>query len=304
MRFHRFPLLLVFALIAPFSFAQQTTSSTPQALALLQQSLAALTGGQSLTDVTLSGTARRIVGSNDESGSAVLKAIAAGAGRMDVTFPSGPRSELQNSAGAGPLGFWSGPDGVSHPISNHNLMTDSAWFFPALMFARLNSPQGYVVSYIGQETRNGQPVVHLSAIQQFPNLTPKAVSAMQHLSQTEIFLDPSTNFPLALAFNVHPDNDAFLDIPVEIRFSDYRSASSFGVAAGFSLPSASSPQIPFHIQKFLNNSLLLDFQAQTVSLNSGLSPTDFVVAGLQTGSSPPPASSAVAVSDSAREVRP
>lgn len=69
--------------------------------------------------------------------------------------------------------------------------------------------------------------------------------------------------PAAITYNIHPDNNALLDIPVEIDFSDYRLVS--GV------------QIPFHIQKCLNNSLLLDFQVQNAAINSGLSASEFTV---------------------------
>jgi len=69
------------------SAAQQNASSSTQASQLLRQSLAALQGNMSLTDVTLSGTARRIVGSDDESGTAVFKALASGAGAWTSRFP-------------------------------------------------------------------------------------------------------------------------------------------------------------------------------------------------------------------------
>src|SRR5882762_8646540 len=103
--------------------AQQTATSSPQALLLLQQSLRALVGGQTLSDVTLSGTARRIAGSDDETGTVVLKAASSGALRLDFSYPSGPRAELRSAAttDALPTGAWSGPDGAAHPIALHNL---------------------------------------------------------------------------------------------------------------------------------------------------------------------------------------
>ncbi len=58
---------------------------------------------------------------------------------------------------------------------------------------------------------------------------------LQHLSQVEIYLDSGTLLPVALAFNIHPDNDAGLDIPLEMRFSDYRYVSG--------------AQVAFHIQR-------------------------------------------------------
>ena len=88
----------------------------------------------------------------------------------------------------------------------------------------------------------------------------------QHLSETDIFLDSTTSLPVAIAFNIHPDNNALLDIPAEIQFSDYRTVKG--------------AQIPFHLQKFINNTLTLDLQFQSATTNSGLLATDFVATGV------------------------
>src|SRR6266852_3443506 len=107
------------------SVAQQTaSSSSTHASQLLQQSLAALQGNTSLSDVTLSGPARRIAGSDDESGTATYKAIP-GANRLDLSLSGGARSEIVNLTAAPPLGAWSGPDGVSHSMPLHNLMNQA-----------------------------------------------------------------------------------------------------------------------------------------------------------------------------------
>jgi hypothetical protein len=271
---------LVLALITQFAVAQQTTTSSPQPLVLLQKSLAALGGAQTLTDVTLSGTARRIAGSDDDTGTAVFKALASGAGRTDLSLSSGQRSEVQSSVGAnlsspsGPAGTWSGPDRISHPIAFHNSLSESAWFFPAFAIARrlsasgLPAGAGYVTTYIAHETRNGQSVEHISVSQTPSSQDAAGAPTLQHLTQVDFFLDSSTLLPAAISFNTHPDNDAGLDIPAEVRFSDYRAV------APASLP-ASSLQVPFHVQKYLNNSLILDFQAQTVTFNTGLAASSF-----------------------------
>ncbi len=242
--------------------AQQTTTSSPQALLLLQQSLAALQGNTAISDVTLSGSARRIAGPDDETGTGTVKALSGTGTRIDLSLPSGTRSELRNTSGAPPVGSWSGPDAVWHPISNHNLFTDPGWF-PAFTLSSLLSAPNVVITYVGPETHNGQSVIHVIASQQFPALSSDPASLMQHLTQTDIFLDPNTNLPVALAFNTHPDNNALLDLPVEIRFSDYRLVNG--------------AQISYHVQKYLNNSLLVDFQAQSVILNSGLTAATFQV---------------------------
>jgi hypothetical protein len=242
--------------------AQQTVTTSPQALQLLQRSHSALAGSQTLTDVTLSGTARRIVGSDDESGSIVLTTTASGSSKLALSFASGNRSEVRTTSNNSPTGSWSGPDSVAHPISYHNLMTDSG-LFPSFALANLLASQNTVATYVGQEVRNGASVIHLSAYQQFPGITGANAVLPQHLSQIEIFLDPTTFLPASIAFNAHPDNNALVDIPIAVDFSDYRAVNGI--------------QVPFHVQKSINNSLSLDLQFQNISINTGLSASSFQV---------------------------
>ena len=257
-------LLLVLALSVLASAAQLAPSaSSPQAIQLLQRALLALSGGAPPADITLTGTAHRIAGSDDETGAAVLKALASGASRMDLNLSSGPRSEIQNSSDGSPAGTWSGPDGVAHAISFHNLLTEPAWFFPAFPITHGLS-SGYVAAYVGPETRDGQAVEHLTISQTSALQTPSGAPTIGHLSQMDFFIDSSTLLPAAVTFNIHPDNNAPLDIPVEVRFSDYRAVN--GV------------QVPFHVQKFLNNGLVLDLQFATAVLNTGLAASLFQVA--------------------------
>jgi hypothetical protein len=286
----------IFCLVSISASGQQTTSSAtpltasdPRAVALVQRSLGALIGSASVNDVTLTGTVQRVAGSDDDTGTATLTATVGGDSKISLNLPSGLRSEIRNSAGT-PLpgalppgvpasaaqalqsvGAWSGPDGALHPIVSHNLMNDAAWFFPALTLANLAS-QNYVVSYIGQETINGQSVVHLSSSRQIvvssgSSINPPGppgmslTSFMQQLSQMEIYLDPTTSLPVALAFNAHPDGNALVDIPTQVEFSNYQKTA--GV------------QVPLHVQKYLNNNLVLDLQFTNATLNSGLSASAF-----------------------------
>src|SRR6266851_2042610 len=148
--------LVVFVLSLRVS-AQQPAAAQ-EAPPLLQRALTALAGGAAITDVTLTGAARRVAGSDNESGTVTLKALATGESRADFSFPSGPRSEVRAPSQGAHIGVSSGPDGVRHPILQHNLMTDSSWFFPGLTLARLVSSTDQVVTYVGRETRNGQSV--------------------------------------------------------------------------------------------------------------------------------------------------
>jgi len=267
MRIPRFVFLFVLFTFAKSMLAQQATASSPQAVALLQQSLTALTGGHPITDVTLSGTAQRIAGSDNESGTAILQGIAAGASSVNLTLPSGTRTEIENCSTTPPAGVWSGPDGVSHPIAFQNLLTGPSWFFPAFTIAQGLSVSGYVAAYIGAETHNGQAVQHVSLSQPSLFPSPQGAASSSHLTQVDLFLDSATSLPDAITFSIHPDSNFLADIPVEIDFSNYTLVNGVPV--------------PFRVQKFLNNTLFLDIQVSSAVLNSGLSPTIFTVgAGL------------------------
>jgi hypothetical protein len=264
---------------APSSAAPPPTSD-PQAVALVQRSLGALVGSATVSDVTLTGTARRIAGSDDETGTATLRATALGDSRIDLAFPSGNRAEVRNHSGVPmpdslppgavlvsnpplqPVGAWSGADGLLHGAANHNLMTDPTWFFPAFTLASLGS-RGYQLSYVGPESLNSQAVLHVSALVPSTNTIPGIAQLEEHLSQIDAYFDPTTSQLVALEFASHPDFNAQVDITTRIAFSDYRAVNG--------------AQIPFHVQRYLNGGLVLDFQASSVSSNSGLAPSTFAL---------------------------
>lgn len=237
--------------------AQQAATATPlQASALVQSALSALSGGQTLTDVTLTGAANSISGSDNQSGTATIKAVMAGASILSLSLSSGQRSEIMNVSETPPVGSWSGADGAVHQMAFHNLLIGPFWFFPAFALGASSSASGAVVTYIGPETHNGQAVQHLTITQFSPIALPPRTASYAHLTQLDFFLDSTTFLPAAVDFNIHPDNNELLDIPVEIRFASYTAVNG--------------AQVPFHVQKFVNNSLTLDLQFQSASLNTGL----------------------------------
>jgi hypothetical protein len=266
----RLALVLLFAFGSSLARAQQTATTSPPAASegavVLQKALAALAPTTPISDITLTGTARQIAGSDDESGTVVIKAVASGAARTDFSFPSGQREEVSNLTVVPPAGTWSGPDGIIHSIASHNLFTEPAWAFPSFAVARGLLSPGYVASYLGHETWNSTAVEHVVIYKQLP-VSSGIADLVQHLSQQDIYFDSSTLLPVAVTFCSHPDRITTTDIPLEVRFSDYRSVN--GV------------QVPFHVQKYMNNSLILDLQFTSAVLNSGISNTTFAVgAGL------------------------
>jgi hypothetical protein len=231
-----------------------TATSSPQAVSLLTQSFKALTGSSTISDATLTGTVEWIAGSDDETGTAVYKAVS-GAHRMDLSFRNGTRSEIVSTVTGGASGNWVGLDGASRAMANHNLMSDAGWF-PAFTLRNLISSSNTVLTYVGQETREGASVIHISASQVFPNLSSRTSGLTQHLTKVEIYLDATTSLPVSYVFNSHPDDNALLDIPTEIRYSNYQNVAG--------------AQIPLHVQRYLNNTLTTDLQFQNASLNTGV----------------------------------
>jgi hypothetical protein len=242
-------------LLIPFTTrSQQTAIQNPQAVALATQALAALSARTPVSDITLTGTATRTAGSETETGSITLKALGNPNSRFDFVLTSGTSSEIRNASGGAPQGSWITPDGVSHAMADHNTFTDAAWFVPELtVLSQLSNPN-LIVSYVDQETRAGVAVQHLHFAIQSASAEPTGL--FQSLSAEDVYLDASTFLPVALIYNTHPDDDAGINISVEIDYSNYQPVN--GV------------QIPFHVQKLLNGSLFLDVAIQSAVLNSGI----------------------------------
>jgi hypothetical protein len=257
-------LILLFAssLGWPQSDPVQVTQAA-QAVALLQQAVTALDGNTTVTDVTLQATALYTVGSDEESGVATLEAkvgsgtVVGNQSKIILNLSGGQREEVRS----GTAGIWVGPDGEQHSMALHNCWTDAAWFFPGLSLqAALSSPM-IVLSYIGQETQAGLTVQHLALSRLIAGQEPATTALIQHLSSMDIYLDAASYLPAVMTFNIHPDTDAGLDLPLEIRFSNYQAKN--GIKA------------PLHIQKLVQGSLVLDLNATSAAVNSGTPDSEF-----------------------------
>ena len=258
----RLTALTVFALLLAFSIAATAASkpqSDPQALALVAKSLAALTGGTSITDATLTGNVTLFAGSNNDTGTATLMAKGMSSGRTDVQATKTTRTDIQNGD-AGPQGIWIDADGISHAYSQHNCWTDAAWFFPALSSLTAGSDPTVIFSYQGAETWNGLAAEHILIFRTWGS-SDNELALTQRLTAMDFYLDAVSLLPLAVRFNVHPDDDVNIGIPTEIRFANYQ------VVEGV--------RIPFRIQKLFNDALILDLTVNTAAINVGLPDSDF-----------------------------
>ena len=256
----RFPALVFILVVSRLVPAQSQPASDPQALSLASQSIAVLTGGTTINDVTLAGSVTWN-GSGSDTGTATLEALGTGESRMDLALSNGTLTEIRDAQTGIPLGQWINPNNVSGQFSTTNCWTDAAWFFPAL--GSLTAGQNVVLSYIGQETRNGGAVQHIQSYVYQPNWPTQGGPTPQQLSTMDFYLDASTFLPVAISFNAHPDSDATNNLSVEVDFSGYQNVAG--------------ALVPMHIQKYFQGNLLLDVTATSAALNTGLTLSSFTI---------------------------
>lgn len=261
-------LVFLFVLVSSVSSAQQTAVSAAaprdaQAVTMLQRSLAALVGTTNLNDVTLNASTSWTAGSDEETGSATLKATAIGQGRVDLSLSGGQRSEVIDISQTPSVGNWCGTDGTWHAMIAHNLYSDPTWFFPTFLISRALSASSYAILPMDTETQNGVAVEHVKIYQQQSEPTTELSTLIQGLSQIDLYFNPSTLLPVSVAFNTHADNNASVNIPITIQFSNYQTVQKISV--------------PYHIQKYIQNGLALDVTVTSVQVNSGLSTSEFQV---------------------------
>ncbi len=244
------------ALVCCAASAQNPPAGDPQAVSYAAQSIAAMTGSVSINDVTLTGS---VTWNGTDSGTGTLRALGTGESRMDLALTGATHTEVRDDQTGVPLGQWTAPNNASGNFAYQNCWTDAAWFFPAL--GSLAAGPNVVLSYIGQESRNGATVQHIQSYVyqagQFPSPSP------QQLSTMDFYLDASTFLPLAVTFNAHPDNDATTNLLIEVDFSTYENIS--GV------------RDPTHIQKYQQGNLMVDVVVTSASFNTGLSLSVFAI---------------------------
>ncbi|MGC2744011.1 MAG: hypothetical protein WA672_12535 [Candidatus Angelobacter sp.] len=210
----------------------------------------------------MTGTATRTFGSDQQSGTVILQASANGQSQMELDLANGKLIETQ-SASTGFEGQCAqiGFDGIAHAAASHNCWRGTIWFLPQIT---LQSGVGWadnVVSAVA--VPDGTSTLHCFR-RPTGTMSDETANEIARISGFDLKLDASGH-PVSLKFNAHPDDNPLIDLPTEIQFSDYRLVSGASV--------------PFHIQKFINNGLVLDLQISSAQINPVL--TGAFVASLQ-----------------------
>jgi len=221
-------LLVLFGACLLYAQTAATPLSDPQATAIAQQSIAALTGGQPVSDISLGANVTWLAGSDDVTGTGSLQAKGPSESRLDLSLGDSSRTEIRALSDGFPTGTWATGGATPQPIAIHNSWTDAAWFFPALSSLGQSTNPDFVFSYIGQEQHGSVNTQHIRAYQILPQDT-KNLFQVPRLSTTDIYLDSSSFLPVAITFKVHPDNDMKTDIPTEVRLANYQLVNGFQI---------------------------------------------------------------------------
>lgn len=253
---HRLALVFCLFSSAVCTVAQNSPSSDPLAISLAQQSVAALSGGAAIGDVTMNANVISIIGSDKETGTGIFAAKGMNESRVDLQLSRGTRSDVRNMTNTVPGGAWKKDGGTITTYVQQNCWVDAAWFFPALSSLAQASNQNFVFKYVGQEQHGGVNVQHIRVFQNLSRDFPR-------LSTMEFYLDSVSSVPVAIAFYVHADDDMNTNIPSEIRFANYQPVSGI--------------QVPFHFQRILIGGVVLDATVTSAAFNTGLQDAVFTL---------------------------
>ena len=249
-------------LILPSAFAQQPGTTSPPP-AILSQSIAAMVpSGTSLSDITLQGNVEDTEYGTDVTGTITLKGTQDGSIRMDLSLPTGTRSESVVFANGQRSGQQSDASGNITLMALHNLFVDSAWFSPVFLVQHFSS--SWSVTDLGPVTKDGLSLDRLECIKPGTSGDAKIDRAIQRLSKMHLLMDPSTAYPTFLLYDIHPENNSLTtNKRVAIKYADYQTMGGLIV--------------PSHIQKLVNGVVFLDIHITSVAINTGLISSQFAL---------------------------
>lgn len=222
------------------AFPQSPTAPSIDANAVVAQAIAAFSS-QDLQSIRLEGNASEFAGSDQPSGSFSYSGTASGSGTLQLSLGDLSRTEIFSTLGARDC-KWVDAEGKSHDVTPHNCSVSVNTVMPLLGLAHQFA--SLTTSAAAATDESGNATTRVTLQRPWPDDSPKIRDLLLKLSRADLDLDPQTHLVRTLRYNTHPDRDAGIDIPVEVRYSDYRQVNG--------------ASIPFHIQKFLNHGLALD----------------------------------------------
>ncbi len=247
--------LLVVLLFSVVAAGQPSSPRDSQAVAIVQQSIAAM-GGVAPADSVAIGTIELVAGSKTGNGTIriltrgleqTVEEILTSEGRRAVIYSRHQASEAEGNS--------------ARTLQLELVVSSRSPCFPLVVVAAaLNDPET-AFRYLGEDSLDGFAVHRVRFWKTFAS-QPK----LQHLAEfsvNEVWIDAASGVPRKLAFERRAAGGAEPSIPVEVFYSDYRKIG--GVL------------FPFQVLKSLNGTPWATITLDSVALNTGLTDRDFPV---------------------------
>lgn len=235
---------------------------------LASEVLTKLTGGQTLADITLQGNVAYTAGSDHDSGTFTLQTTGPDASEVVLDLSQGVLQWRHGRNNFIRQAYFMNSD---DKIQNHtakSAWSDAAWFYPGLgLLSELAGKNAaldgqLIADDLGQISHDGQSVIHLQLHLQLNSAqAPEAAIALAAKRTREnLYLDSATLLPEFLDY--HAPSAHGQPIRIEIRYGNYR------IQHGL--------EIPFHIQRWVNGSLVMDMNVTQAQWNTGISSASFL----------------------------
>jgi hypothetical protein len=220
-------------------FWAQSTSTTP----LLQASITRIFGNNVVSDVRIEGSVIAYTGAGD-SGTFVYESNSAGATKLTLNIGGGTIFESAPSLDQSDGCYRTDTNGTRQDVAVHNCLSPNNWLFPLL--AVRPEQQALVIA-----EESALASVNFKRSQAKPT---KYSDVRSRLSFAELRIDPASQLPLSLEFQIHPEDDYNRDLPVQVRYSDYRELNGVWV--------------PCKVEKLINGTLILEFTVTNFLINT------------------------------------
>ena len=238
--------------IPSLAIGQTTTTSITEST-FQRQVQAAVTAGNLVRSIKLSGAAEWTAGSLQESGTAQLEANADGSSNVQLYLNKASRTETQTKADSLRTCHWTDAAGVVRENTGKSCFIAIPWFAPSLIAqSAAQLPAMLMVTDDGEMSKNGASFHQISYGLNFEGMAGPFTKRLQDASVVKVQYDAQSFLPVSLEYSIHPDSGNSQTLEARVVFSDYRSVS--GV------------MLPFHIEKYVNRTLQLKLDVNNASI--------------------------------------
>lgn len=214
-------------------------------------------GGTAPQDSRASGTVLVIAGSDKEEGNFTLLTRGTSETAEQITTMSGTRKFVYSD------GFANDTDstGLSRMSSVELAASSQSPLFPLPLFTAMLSYSDSVYEYIGSENLDNVECQHIRVYRTFASQPDLAYLAS--FTTRDIWIDSKTGLPLRLTYSLRDGTGAVPTTSVTISFSNYQQTGRI--------------QFPLEIVRSINGTPWMIITISSVTLNTGLSDTNFAL---------------------------